>query len=334
MKSERRHELEHNVLADWLADTLQRVKPYQNAILGGLILVVAVTVAVSMWRSVARQRATAAWEGYFHAIQTGRPEDLEDLISHHPQSQVAHWASTALGDLRLAAGCNLMFTDRPSAMHELRRAMDLYLEVLQHSRESILQERAVFGLARAHEAQIDLEKATERYEELVQRWPDGPFAEVANERLAALQRRSVRELADKFAKWKPKPAVSDLPDFPATRPEFDLDALPDGPVFTPKTDFGFEGLDGMPLPDPPPEVPADPADPPAEEPAQPTDPPAEEPAQPADPPAEEPADPDDMAPEEPADPDDPPVEAPADPDNMAPEDPADSAETPPEEPTS
>ena len=312
MKSERRHELEHNVLADWLADTLQKVKPYQNAILGGLILVVAVTVAVSMWRSVARQRATAAWEGYFHAIQTGRPEDLEDLISQHPQSQVAYWASTASGDLRLAAGCNLMFTDRPSAMYELRRAMDLYLEVLQHSRESILQERAVFGLARAHEAQIDLEKATERYEELVRRWPDGPFTEAANERLAALQRRSVRELADKFAKWEPKPTVSDLPDFPATRPEFDLDALPDGPVFTPKTDFGFEELDDMPLPDPPAEVPAEP-----------DDPPAEEPADPVDMPAEVPADPDDMPAEEPADPVDPPAEVPAE-----------TGEMPPDEPTS
>jgi hypothetical protein len=120
----------------------------------------------------------------------------------------------------------------------------------------------------------------ERYEELVQRWPDGPFAEVAGARLAALQDRSVRELADRFAKWEPKPAVSDLPDFPASRPQFDLDSLPDGPVFTPKTDFGLEGLDGATLPDVPAKEPAEPSDEPASEPTEPTDEPAEASAEP------------------------------------------------------
>ncbi len=258
MKSERRHELEHNELADWLAATLAKIKPYQNAILGGVILFVAVVVAVFVWRDTARRQATAAWEDYFRAIQTQTPGELEDVIDRHSGTQVAHWAATAAGDLRLAEGCNLLFTDKPSGLFEIRRAVDLYLPVLQQAREGMLLERATFGLARAYEAQIDLEKAIERYAEVAERWPDGPFAEVAKERLAALQQRSVRELADRFAKWEPRPAVPDLPDFPASRPEFDLDALPDGPVFTPKSDFGLEGLDDLSPPVEPGEEPADP----------------------------------------------------------------------------
>ncbi|MDZ7618372.1 MAG: hypothetical protein U1E05_15310, partial [Patescibacteria group bacterium] len=122
----------------------------------------------------------------------------------------------------------------------------------EQSRETYLVERATFGLARAYEAQIDLEKATSRYKELVEGWPDGPYTEMAKSRLAALKQPSVRELADKFAKWEPKPVTPDLPDFPATRPQFDLDSLPDGPVFTPKSGFGMDGGLGEPVPVTPP----------------------------------------------------------------------------------
>jgi len=251
MKSERRHELEHNVLADWLAETMERIKPYQNAILGGLILVVALLVAVSVWRNMAHRQAAVAWEEYFQALQTSQPGELEDVADRHAGTAVAHWAAAAAGDLRLAEGCNLLFTDKPSALHELRRAVDLYLPVVEDSEEAIVVERVTFGLGRAYEAQMDFEKATSRYKEVVERWPEGPFGEIAEERLVALEQRSVRELADKFAKWEPKPAVTDVPDFPASQPQFDLDSLPDGPVFTPKTDFGLEGLDEPAEPDPP-----------------------------------------------------------------------------------
>lgn len=246
MKSERRHELEKNELADWLASSVEAIRPYQNAILGVVILIAAAVVAFAVWRNMAQRQATVAWDDYFHAIQTREPRELEDVVNRHAGSRVAHWAATSAADLRLAAGCDLLFEDKPSALYELRNAVDLYLMVLEQSREQALLERATFGLARAYEAQIDLDQAMEHYAEVVERWPDGPFAEVAGDRLAALRQRSVRELADRFAKWEPEPRPSDLPDFPASRPEFDLDALPDGPVFTPGADFGLEGLDDAP----------------------------------------------------------------------------------------
>ena len=252
MKSERRHELEHNLLADWLADTLEKIKPYQNAILGGVVLIAALLVAVSVWRTMAQRQAATAWEEYFQALQMGGPLDLEEVVGRHAGSRVAHWAAVAAADQRLATGCNSLFTDKPSAMQELRKAVDLYLPVLEQSRETALVERATFGLARAYEAQIDLEKAIPRYKEIVGGWPDGPYAEVAKSRLTALDQQSVRELADKFAKWEPKPVRPDVPDFPASRPEFDLDALPDGPVFTPKTNFGLDGGVGEAVPVTPP----------------------------------------------------------------------------------
>ncbi len=258
MKSERRHELEQNLLADWLADTMAKIKPYQNAILGGMVLVVALLVVGFVWRNMAQRQTANAWEEYFHALQTGGPLDLEEVVGRHAGSPVAYWAAVAAADQRLAFGCNSLFTDKPSAMQELRKAVDLYLPVLEQSRETALVERATFGLARAYEAQIDLEKAVPRYKEVVDRWPNGPYAEVAKSRLTALDQRLVRELADRFAKWEPKPATPDLPDFPASRPQFDLDSLPDGPVFTPKTNFGLDDGVGEAIPVTPPGEPGEP----------------------------------------------------------------------------
>ena len=257
MKSERRHELEHNLLADWLSDTIQTIKPYQNMILGGIVLVAALVVVVSVWRSTAAKQDAVAWEQFYQAMQSGDTEELEGVATSYRGEQVGHWAAVTAGDQRLTQGCNLLFSDKPNAMEELRIAVDLYVPVLEESNETPLLERATFGLARAYEAQIDLDKATTRYKEIVDRWPNGPFSDVAKSRLKALESRSVRELADKFAKWEPKPVTADLPDFPASPPEFDLDALPDGPVFTPKTGFGMEGEDATAVPVTPPAEPAE-----------------------------------------------------------------------------
>ncbi|MDZ7617690.1 MAG: hypothetical protein U1E05_11835, partial [Patescibacteria group bacterium] len=123
MKSERRHELEHNVLADWLADSLERIRPYQNAILGGVVLLAALVVVGSVWRNMAKQQAAAAWEDYFQSLQAGGPLELEDVVSRHAGSRVAHWAAAAAADQRLITGCNLLFSDKPSAMQELRTAV-------------------------------------------------------------------------------------------------------------------------------------------------------------------------------------------------------------------
>jgi hypothetical protein len=45
MKSARRHELQHNELADWLLKSGESLQQHQNAILSGVVVVFAVLVA-------------------------------------------------------------------------------------------------------------------------------------------------------------------------------------------------------------------------------------------------------------------------------------------------
>jgi len=243
MKSDRRHELEQNELAQWLADWGERIKPYQNYILGGVVLIAAAFVAYSIWARSERQRNVAAWEQYYSALDTRSPGEMEDLIEAYPGTPTANWAAAVAADLRLANACNLLFSDKASANQNLREAVDLYLTVLDESDDPELRERATFGLARAYEAQTNLDKAAEHYETVIDRWPQGAYAVVARDRLLALEKKSVRELYDKFANWEPRAEFDDQRQLSDSAPVFDLDALPEGRQFTPRTTFGLDDVD-------------------------------------------------------------------------------------------
>jgi len=239
MKSERRHELEQNQLADWLAKKIEAIKPYQNWILGALLLL-AVGIA---WYSMASRRASAqheqGWDQFYEAMAAGElsPGEFEDLASdpEYEGSSLADWAAVMAGDLRLVNGCNRLFDNKPTANQELRDAVENYRSVLDQSSSDALLQRATFGLARALEAQGNLEKAIDRYNQVSTRWPDGAYAAAATRRSEDLQRESTKEFYDQFAKFEPRPLFSDEPGVPGQRPAFDLDSLSDDPVFGPGT---------------------------------------------------------------------------------------------------
>jgi tetratricopeptide (TPR) repeat protein len=241
MKGQRRHELERNELADWLAKTFAAIKPYQNAILGVVLLVVVVTVGYSWWARQSAGGRTAGWDAFHEAFgrllrDEASAADFDDIARQHPDTNVALWAGVLAGDLHLAIGCNMLFVNKGMANQELRDAEDDYLRVLGAKRSgSEFRERATFGLARARESQGNLQKAVEHYEEVRTQWPDGAYAKAAAARLEDLKRPETRLLYDRFAKFDPKPASLLGPDVPGTGPAFDPNTLrEDEPLFEPK----------------------------------------------------------------------------------------------------
>jgi len=241
MKGQRRHELERNELADWLAKTFAAIKPYQNAILGVVLLVVVATVGYSWWARQSAGGRAAGWDAFHEAfgrLSQGEASaaDFESIADQHPDTDVALWARVLAGDLHLAVGCNMLFVNKGIANQELRDAEDDYLKVLNAKRSgSEFRERATFGLARARESQGNLQKAVEHYEEVRREWPDGAYAKAAAARLEDLKRLETRLLYDRFAEFHPKPAPLLGPDVPGTGPSFDANTLREGePLFKPK----------------------------------------------------------------------------------------------------
>lgn len=235
MKSERRHELEHNALAYWLGGLVKRVAPYQNALFLALAAVLLGLIAYSWWGRYATANAAESWNALYAALDGGSTSQVEDVIEDHPNSEAAPWAAAVAGDLRLAHGCNLLFVNKHTGQQELRKAIQHYQAILESAGQPELRERAVFGLGRAYEAMGDLSKASEQYQRVAQDWPDGAFATIASRRVEDLKRAETRRWYDqRWAKFDPKPAYA---AGPAKQPSFDLNTLPDEPVFTPKFDL-------------------------------------------------------------------------------------------------
>ena len=227
MKSERRHELQHNELAAWMARSAAAIQPYQNIILAAVVVVLVATLGYTLWSRDAAGRASQAWDELNAVVLSGDPVKLRKIAEDYPNSSVGTAAAMVAADDHLKAGCDKLFVSKATAQLELNKAAELYRSVLQQGQLPLELERATFGLARAQEAKGDLEAATKLYGEIAAKWPDGTYGAAASQRLQDLKRPATKRFYDQFARFDPKPAFTGKP---GEKPTFDLNALPtDGP---------------------------------------------------------------------------------------------------------
>ncbi len=69
MKAERRHELQHNELADWLAATAERLRPYSRAILG--VTIAAVVLLLAYYLITSRRKKAVGGLGQVSSCPLG-----------------------------------------------------------------------------------------------------------------------------------------------------------------------------------------------------------------------------------------------------------------------
>lgn len=228
MKSERRHELQHNALADWLTKVVVVIKPYQNMISISVAVVLVAMLGYTWWSRQLSDQTTQAWDEMNAVIESGNMPKLATVIEGYPDTNVAQMAAVVLADSYLAQGCNRLFVNKATAQDELGKAIKLYESVREECRLPMLVERATFGLARAKEAKGDLPSAERFYEEVVTKWPKGAFGAAASQRAIDLKRPAIqRWYDDRFAHFDPKPVFFNEP---GELPIFDFDSLPsEGP---------------------------------------------------------------------------------------------------------
>lgn len=237
MKSERRHELQTNMLADWLGAKIEQIKPYQNAILGGVLLVVVAITGLTIWHKQSVANSEAAWA----AIRPSAVNSLDGLAMHYekvaaeyPNTPAAQWATVLGADQYLMNGSVKLFENKAAAAEDLEKAFKAYKSVVDEPLTPLIGERAAFGLARTLECQGNLTDAVKIYQEVAKRWPNGMFAATATERAEALEKQPTQYFYKRFAMYQPKPQytapATDLPG------EKDLMApLQDNPPAQPKT---------------------------------------------------------------------------------------------------
>ena len=243
MKSERRHELHHNALADWLSETAEFLRPYQTTLLGVVLVVLLAFIGASLWHRHAKEQRTQAWEQTLGAMRGGNVAVLDEVFEHQAGTPVAEMAGVLEGDILAFEGSQKRFEDRAAAQQALDKAVTCYQQVAETGRSPMLKERATFGLARALEIQGKLDDARKKYEEVAEKWPEGAFAAAATKRAEDLQKPAIKKFYDDFAAFTPKPASADESKLPSktglSKPD-SLSEPSDERIF--KEDARFKGL--------------------------------------------------------------------------------------------
>ena len=220
MKTERRHELQHNELADRLALLIESAMPY-GRVIGGVALLVVVAVAIIAYRANSTATYNAAgWDDYYAAFNQGSEEKLTEVAKKYPGSPVAEWSKLIASDMLLGQGIEQLFTDKSQGKGKLQDAADGYQSVLLNATTPLVKQRALFGLARAYESRGELPKAREQYEQLVKDFPDCAFSATAKARIKVLEGDDAKQFYDWFASYEPP--KSSGASTPGSKPFFDL----------------------------------------------------------------------------------------------------------------
>jgi hypothetical protein len=232
MKSERRHELQHNELAEWLFKAGQEVKPYQNYALAAVVAVVVLMAVYSVMSRASAAKNAQAWDELITSVDTQNTSSMTKVAETYPGTDVAYMASVVAADFGLAEGCEQRFANKAQAMKALSGAVASYSMVLDQCRTPSLIERATYGLARAKETQGDLGAATDLYGKVAA--GKGTYAGAASDRLQDLQLRDTKLMFDYLSHLDPKPSFSNQPGI-GLSPNFGGETVPEeGPIVTPE----------------------------------------------------------------------------------------------------
>ena len=232
MKTERRHELQTNELADWIGVHAARVKPYLKTIIGISVLAIAALFAMAMMRGQRQGQLEAAWTEYFALAQLQDLTGLRELASKNQGTEPAAWAMQSVGDIESATGATNLLIDRNDAGKHLRDAQEAYTEAINGSKEPILLQRAHMGLAQVHESLGAFDNAKSEYDLIANTWPDSAIAKEALDRKRFLETPSTAKFAAWFAQQEPpkREAIDEvLQGGAGIQPPAPSDDLPDIP---------------------------------------------------------------------------------------------------------
>jgi predicted negative regulator of RcsB-dependent stress response len=220
MKTERRHELQTNVLASSLAHWTEAAQPYGKALVAGLLAIVIALFAWLFIRSQNTARTSEGWNDYFQAVNNHDDQLLQDVAEQYGGTMVSEWSQLTLADWQLDGGTNRLLVDRTLARDQLREAIEKYKAVNLQASDDTIRERATYGLARAQEAYGELDDARASYNKLATDWPESPFAATAKARAAILESQPTKQFYDWIAKYEPPKPLSGEPGTPGARPDF------------------------------------------------------------------------------------------------------------------
>jgi hypothetical protein len=215
MKTKRRHELQTNILADWMGKQIEVLRPHSQAIAIGAIAVVAIiagAIALSQWLG---SREPGGWPEYFGAFAERDPEKLQEVAeTEGVDDRAANWALLTAAELQMSEGAQQLYEDKDEGADILEQARDKLAALAKRSpSDPYLKQRSQYVAGQVYESLAaarttgvtkNLDKAREHYNKAKEVAPDTPLGKAAAEALERLKdEKSVVALLQEFAKHKP-----------------------------------------------------------------------------------------------------------------------------------
>jgi len=211
MKTERRHELQQNTLADWLGRQIVWAEQNVRLIVIGLVGVVVGAGLIAYWNNSRAERRQEAWSDYLGAMESrdsvGQTKALESLANNASDLAPGQMADILLADMALNQGIDQLKTDRAAAEKKLNEAKKRYSDARNAASDQNLKDRATLGLARFYETMGLIEEATKEYRTLADS-PASLYQVEAERKIDYLSKPATIMFAKWYRKQKLEPAAS------------------------------------------------------------------------------------------------------------------------------
>lgn len=253
MKSQERHQLQTNYLADQTGQAISTIKPMATWIVAGLVALLVCILGYAYFKGQSDRNTAEAWtEFYFNQDD---PEALVQVYEDYSSTSAAALARQVEADDHLANATTTWYLDLEQARELCNDAIDGYQAVLASSRDALLRSRATLGLAQAYETMGDRDQAIQQYEAVLDLDPSNKaLADLVNARLEFLNSAE----GEKFFVWfnedfnvsnESLNISGDLDELPSN-PDLQIPTIPEAIPTNSEADEG--GSDVAPALEPPP----------------------------------------------------------------------------------
>lgn len=211
MNTDRRHELQHNVLAEYLTRINESIEPHSKLIAVVVGAAIVGSLGFMLYQSNASGQRSDATLQLVLAAGEGDDAVLSMVGEQFAQTTAGSWARLYQADELMSRGMRVLYTDRTEATELFTSAENAYSQALSTSKDKVLDSRAHFGLARIAESSGDAEKAIEEYRKTMAANESEAMVEVAQQRIDSLSRPSTKEFLAWFGEQDFTPSDPALP---------------------------------------------------------------------------------------------------------------------------
>ena len=234
MNSERRHELQENILANYIVKLNKSIDPYSKPIAVGVAALLFGGIGYALYNGKVSGERSDATLNLIRQASSNDPDAIAMVRAEYPGTPASSWASLYQGSQLLAQGSRALYQNRLDAEDQLNAAAKAFRNALADGNDPLLRSRASYGLARVSESLGNIEEAIEAYEKCASTAESKEMAEACENRIKALSSESTKEFltwfaAQDFSPADPSappslPSGSVLPDLPdLDLPDLELD---------------------------------------------------------------------------------------------------------------